>query len=160
MRSPDDLARDCLGIPTLPGSQMLQCPGGDFCQLMFVSWDWKVPKSCKWVTKGLSRAGRTGWMVSTEAESVQQDADCKKAMGREFKGTGNHAALTLHRAGKLINGLLTEAWNSRTEQVTDLHATTILGRISSRLHSPLPAPNPCYTQRLTPDTTVVVAAPP
>lgn len=48
-------------------------------------------------------------MVSTEAESVQQDADCKKAMGREFKGTGDYAALTLHRAGKLINGLLTEA---------------------------------------------------
>lgn len=58
-------------------------------------------------------------MVSTEAESVQQDADSKKAMGREFKGTGDHVALTLHRAGKLINGLLTEAWNSRTKQVTD-----------------------------------------
>lgn len=99
-------------------------------------------------------------MVSTEAESVQQNADCKKAMGREFKGTGDHVALTLHRAGKLINGLLTEAWNSRTKQVTNLQPTTILGRTSRSLYSPLPAPNPCYTQRLTPDTTVVVAAPP
>lgn len=33
----------------------------------------------------------------------------RRAMGREFKGTEKHAALTLHRAGKLINGLLTEA---------------------------------------------------
>lgn len=74
-------------------------------------------------------------MVSIEAESVQQDADCKKAMGREFKGTGDHAALTLHRAGKLINGLLTEAWNSRTKQVANLQPTMVLGRTSRSLHS-------------------------
>lgn len=78
--------RDGFSIPTLPGSRMLQCPGGDFCQLMFVSWDWKVPKSCQWVTKGQSRAGRTGYMVSTEAESVQKDADCKKGYGKGIQG--------------------------------------------------------------------------
>lgn len=149
--SPDDgHVRDGFSIPTLPGSQRLQSPGGDICQLMFVHWDWKVPKSCKWVMKGQSRAGRTGWMVSAEAESAQKDADCKKAMGREFKVEGWRVgimqALTLHRAGKLINGLLTEAWNSRTKQVTDLQPTTILGRTSSSLHSPFPAPNPCFTQ--------------
>lgn len=37
-------------------------------------------------------------MVSTEAESVQQDADCKKAMGREFKGTGDYADVATRRS--------------------------------------------------------------
>lgn len=85
-------------------------------------------------------------MVSTEAESVSKDTDCKEAVGRELEGEGQGVrvmqALTLHRAGKLINGLLAEAWNSRTEQVTHLQPTTILGRTSSSLHSPLPAPDP------------------
>lgn len=103
-------------------------------------------------------------MVSTEAESAQRNADRKKTTGREFKVEGwimgIIEALTLHRAGKLINGLLTEAWNSRTKPVTNLQSTTVLRRTPSSLHSPLPAPNPCYTQKLTPDANVVVAAPP
>lgn len=47
MGNPDQHAREGWFQHPHPSSQMPQGPRGDFCQLMFVHWDWKVPKSCK-----------------------------------------------------------------------------------------------------------------
>lgn len=100
-------------------------------------------------------------MVSIEAESVQQDADCKKAMGREFKGTGDRSCSTHPPQSWEVDKWLVdrglEFKDKASRQPSTNHGPW---ENFKEPPLPLPGPKPCYTQRLTPDTTVVVAAPP
>lgn len=91
-------------------------PMGSRAQQGVPPWAWTTPRH-------RAKKKNRGGMVSVGAKPA-----CRKTAwdqtGRRTGGRGD-MALTLHSAGKLMKGLLTEAWNSRTRSVKPLSPATL-----------------------------------